>query len=88
MNEIVSIEWLHQNLNHPDLIILDASLNATAEGNTGDTLLKTIPGARFFDIKNNFSNPNSSLPNTLPNEIQFETECQKLGIRRNSKIVV
>jgi len=88
MNEIVSIEWLHQYLNHPDLIILDASLNATAEGNTGDTLLKTIPGARFFDIKNNFSNPNSSLPNTLPNETQFETECQKLGIRRNSKIVV
>ncbi|AOR29089.1 sulfurtransferase [Formosa sp. Hel1_33_131] len=88
MNEIVSIEWLHQNLNHPDLIVLDASLQTTAEGNIAHIHLKTILGARYFDLKNNFSDPNSSLPNTLPNETQFETECQKLGIRRNSKIVV
>ena len=88
MNELVSAKWLHQNLNHPDLIILDASLQATAEGNVPNTFLKTIPGARYFDLKNNFSEPNSPFPNTLPNEIQFETECQKLGIHRDSKIVV
>ena len=54
MNELVSSEWLHQNLNHP-IIVLDASLQATAEGNTPNTLLKTIPEARYFDIKNSFS---------------------------------
>jgi len=88
MNKLVSSDWLHQNLNHPDLIVLDASLQATAEGNVPNTFLKTIPGARYFDLKNNFSEPNSPFPNTLPNEIQFETECQKLGIHRDSKIVV
>ncbi|MDC1265727.1 sulfurtransferase [Flavobacteriaceae bacterium] len=88
MNQLVSSDWLHQNLNHPDLIVLDASLQATAEGNVPNTFLKTIPGARYFDLKNNFSEPNSPFPNTLPNEIQFETECQKLGIHRDSKIVV
>ena len=72
MNEIVSIEWLHQNLNHPDLIVLDASLQTTAEGNIAHIHLKTILGARYFDLKNNFSDPNSSLPNTLPNETQFD----------------
>ncbi|MDB4289640.1 sulfurtransferase [Flavobacteriaceae bacterium] len=88
MNQLVSSDWLHQNLNHPDLIILDVSLQATAEGNVPNTFLKTIPGARYFDLKNNFSELNSPFPNTLPNEIQFETECQKLGIHRDSKIVV
>ena len=76
-------------MQHPDLVVLDASLQATAEGNDGkDTLLKTIPGARYFDLKNNFSKTNSSFPNTLPNEAQFDAECQKLGIRQSSKIVV
>ena len=88
MNKLVSTKWLHQNLNHPDIIVLDASIRATAERNTPNTLLKTIPGARYFDLKKTFSDPNSSFPNTIPNETQFEDECQNLGIHINSKIVV
>ena len=88
MNELVSAKWLHQNLNQPDLIVLDAGLQTTTEGNVLEDVQKTIPGARYFDLKNNFSDPNSPFPNTVPNQIQFETECQKLGIRRTSKIVV
>ncbi|MDA7706217.1 MAG: rhodanese-like domain-containing protein [Flavobacteriaceae bacterium] len=88
MNELVSVEWLHKNLNLPDLVVIDASLKTTVNRNAANTSLETIPESRYFDLKNNFSKTNCSLPNTLPNQTQFETECQKLGIRQNSKIVV
>lgn len=88
MNTIVSIEWLKQHLKDPDLILLDASLQTTSEGARPNSHLQTIPGTRYFDLKNSFSETNSPLPNTLPTEKQFEVNCQKLGIRRNSKIVV
>ena len=55
MNTIVSIEWLNQHLKDPDLILLDASLQTTAEGASADSQLQTIPGARYFDLKNSFS---------------------------------
>lgn len=88
MNTIVSIEWLNQHLKDPDLILLDASLQTTAEGASADSQLQTIPGARYFDLKNSFSDCNSPFPNTLPTEKQFEANCQKLGIHKNSKIIV
>jgi len=88
MTELISIEWLNENLNDKDLVLLDASLPKTAEGNISPHHLKTIPGARYFDLKNSFSKSNSPFPNTLPSEEQFETECQKLGIHQTSKIVV
>jgi thiosulfate/3-mercaptopyruvate sulfurtransferase len=88
MNLIVSIEWLHQNLNDKDLIVLDASLQSTAEGKRSEHHLKTIPGARYFDLEGAFSDKNSPFSNTLPTEEQFETESRKLGINKTSKIIV
>ena len=88
MNELVSIEWLSENLNNKDLILLDASLQSTSNEKQSKYHLKTIPGASFFDLKGTFSNKNSSFPNTLPSEANFEIECQKLGINKNSNIVV
>ena len=86
-NTIVSVGWLKQHLNHPDLIVLDASLQSTIDGKLSNSSSKTIPGTRFFDLKNNFSEANG-FPNTVPKEKHFEIECQKLGIHKNSKIVV
>lgn len=42
----------------------------------------------MFDIKNNFSNTQNALPNTFPSTAQFTAESQKLGINKNSIIVV
>ena len=88
MDNIVSVEWLHVNLNRTDLIVLDASLKTTIDGNSSKVHLKTIPTARFFDLKNTFTDTSSPFPNTIPNEEHFEVECQKLGIHQNSKIIV
>jgi len=81
MNQLtVTPKWLKENLNHPDLIILDAS--KSENGNA------QIQGAIAFDIKNKFSDTNSKFPNTLLNEKDFEIACQQIGINQNSIIVV
>jgi len=88
MSPIVSPEWLNDNLNDPNLIVLDASLEGSADGSLTSERTVMIKGARWFDIKTAFSNTSSPLPNTVPSKEQFEEECQKLGINKHHKIVV
>lgn len=85
---IVSVKWLHKNLNDPNLIILDASQTENKQGIKTEFDGWQIPNARFFDLKNNFSKKNTEMPNMLPNPEGFETEVRKLGIKKSSKIVV
>lgn len=84
---IVSSQWLFKNLNNPNLIILDVSQKAITSDSSIDNN-QQITGARYFDLKNNFSDISSGLPNTLPNAIQFELESRKLGINDSSIVVV
>jgi len=88
MDELVSIEWLKENLHKKNLIILDSSLISTIDGKKSEFEDLTIPTARYFDIKANFSDRNSPLTNTIPTKKQFELECQKLGINNSSEIVI
>jgi len=83
---IVSSQWLFENLNNPDLIILNTSLKAITDEKINSN--EKIKNARYFNLKNNFSDKSFNLPNTLPNAAQFELECQKLGINQSSIIVV
>ncbi len=88
MNTIVTVNWLNENLNNKDLVILDASLGSTVDGKASELQGKTIPGARFFDLKRDFSDPDAEFPNTLPSADQFEKGCRELGIKNSSTIVV
>ena len=85
---LVSIEWLAQNIGHPDLVILDGTMNKVGGVEPVDFLDIRIPNARFFDIKKVFSDLESDLPNTLPSPAAFSQACRKLGINQDSKIVV
>ena len=49
---------------------------------------KRIEGARFFDLENKFSDLKSDMPNTLPNQKDFQKESRALGINNDSNIVV
>jgi len=84
----VSVGWLNKNLSKPNLIILDASLANNISNLKSDYENIRIVGARFFDIKNKFSDKTSDMPNTLLQPQDFERECQALGINQDSKIVV
>ena len=85
---IVSAKWLFENLHDPDLVILDASVPKNVLGITPDNQGIKIKNARVFDLKDSFSDKNSILPNTMPNEKAFEASARALGINHNSKIVV
>lgn len=88
VKEIVSAAWLHTHLEDENLIILDTSLAQTATGQTAIGSPETIKNSRYFDLKNVFSDPDSSFPNTLPAAELFDVEAQKLGINTDSILVV
>ncbi|MDN5212040.1 sulfurtransferase [Fulvivirgaceae bacterium BMA12] len=86
---IVSTSWLAKNLDHPDLVVLDASLaKPNSQESTEQQAPLQIKNARFFDIKNTFSDQASELPNTMPSPETFTSEAQRLGINQNSAIVI
>ncbi|PWJ36151.1 3-mercaptopyruvate sulfurtransferase [Sediminitomix flava] len=86
-NPIVSVEWLSEHLEHPNLILLDATI--PKPGSKEKYIPTEVIGtAQFFDINNAFSDKSSSLPHTMPSVAQFEEEAQKLGINQDSWVVV
>lgn len=85
---IVSVNWLSKHLDHPDLVILDATIKkVTAPDESTNSNLK-IKGARFFDIKNVFSDTTTDIPNMLPSAEAFSEACKTLGISSHHTIVV
>ncbi|GGG46261.1 sulfurtransferase [Bizionia arctica] len=84
---IVSVGWLHDHLNHPNLVVLNATIPKVTE-NRSNTKESQIPSTRFFDLKNKFSDVSAPFPTTFPSVTQFEKEVQTLGINKNSVLVV
>jgi thiosulfate/3-mercaptopyruvate sulfurtransferase len=86
---LVEVEWLKEHLGADRLVILDATLPKAVVSETADKFSEhRIPGARFFDIKNVFSDTSAAFPNTWPGERAFIEAAKKLGINKNSVIVV
>ncbi|BAX81173.1 sulfurtransferase [Labilibaculum antarcticum] len=88
LKPVVSVKWLSQHLHDPNLIILDASLMDNKAGLKSEHEGFQIVNARFFDLKNTFCDPDHRISNMIPSAERFTTECRKLGINKNSKIVV
>jgi len=86
---LVTVEWLSENLHHPDLIVLDATLaKPTSSNQELANAEDQIPGARFFDIDNHFSDLSINLPHMMCGEDQFQEAARKLGINNESILVV
>ncbi|MDO6759324.1 sulfurtransferase [Tamlana sp. 2_MG-2023] len=80
---VVSVEWLFQNRDASNLIILDGTI-----AKVFDETSEQIPKARFFDIKQKFSNVADPFPSAFPSEAQFQEEACQLGINNDSAIIV
>ena len=82
---LVEVDWLREHLEQDNLVVLDATLpKAVSNHTTKDPRTMRIPGARFFDIKNIFSDALAVYPNTWPGESTFIEAAQNLGIHKNS----
>ena len=80
---LVSVEWLHENLNASNLIILDGTINKVF-----DVSQNQIPNTRFFDIKKKFSNVSNPFPSAFPLSEKFQINARALGVNKNSAIVI
>lgn len=85
---IVTVHWLKENLSQPDLVILDASPKENKFGLKAAFVDVQIPGARYFDLENEFSRKDTDVPNMLPTPENFQSAARKLGINQSSLIVV
>lgn len=88
LNPVVSVTWLFENLENPNLVILDASPRENKSNLKPEFTNIQIKGARKFDMETVFLERENPIPNMIPGERIFEEECRKLGINKDSLIVV
>jgi thiosulfate/3-mercaptopyruvate sulfurtransferase len=91
MDSLVTTSWLAGRLDHPDVVILDATLppvGVTPPVNTrARYLAKHIPGAIFFDIEE-LSDRSTPLPHMLPPPDVFSRSLSALGIGDQMDIII
>ena len=84
---LVDTDWLHENIDAPNLIVLDASMPKAGLGE--ETLSPfLIEGARFMNLKNRWAQKQARFPNTMLDPKSFERVAQDLGIHNSSALVV
>ncbi len=86
-HNIVTADWLKNNLNLENLIILDATLPKVGDKTTVITT-ECIPSTLLFDLTKEFRNLDGQFPNTVPLKNKFEKNVQQLGINSGSIIIV
>jgi thiosulfate/3-mercaptopyruvate sulfurtransferase len=86
---LVSTEWLGERLGAPRLSVIDGSwyLPGSGRDTTREYLAGHIPGAVFFDLDAS-SDPNSSLPHMLPQELAFARRMGSLGLDDRDDLIV
>lgn len=90
---IVSASWLKENLNAPDVRVLDATWVAPwTDKNARETAKRLyseghIPGAQFFDI-DDIADQNTDLPHMMPSPEKFSSRVRKMGMGDGNRIVV
>lgn len=93
---LVSVDWLRQHLDDPDLVVLDATVivEPDAQGNlrtvNGRAGFESghIPTAGFADLMGDLSDPDSSLQFGMPSPEQFAAAMGKLGVGDDSRVVL
>lgn len=88
-NPLVSTDWLAERLDHPDVVVVDASwyMPATGRDPYAEYLESHIPGAVFFGI-DEIADKTTTLPHMLPSPEQFAHDIGTLGIGETDTIVV
>ena len=86
---LASVNWLCQNIDATNLIVLNGTLPKVAAKKAIQKLEnKCIPKARVFDLKKVFSLQGAQFPNTVLEPIDFESRARAIGINKDSCIVV
>lgn len=86
---LVTPEWLHDRLDAPDIVVLDASWYLPAAGRDPGVEFRAahVPGALRFDL-DAMSDTESGLPHMLPRPDAFAARMRALGVGDGMQIVV
>ncbi len=89
MDDLVSTQWLADNLGQPDLVAVDASLFMPGSGRDGraEFIAAHIPGARFLDVEQ-LSDKSHPAPHMLPSAADFGCAMEALGVGRADRVLV
>ncbi|ANU26131.1 sulfurtransferase [Planococcus versutus] len=86
---MVTTEWLEKRLNDSDLCVIDATMFMETPESGGPTTICSgkesyqkghIPGSIYINLLNDLSDPEASLPFTVPPRSYFIREMAKRGI--------
>ena len=86
---LVSCEWLRQNLDRPNQVILDATYFLPRQHSNAqeEFKLQHIPRAQLLDI-DEIADLNSPLPNTLLGADQFAQQVGQMGIDNDNWVLI
>jgi len=96
MDSLVTVEWLNEHLNDPDLVVLDCSVLVQPTGNGGFDSVSGrpqydkghIPTAGFADLKGELSDIESPFGFAVPTPEQFAAAMSALGVGDDSRVVL
>jgi thiosulfate/3-mercaptopyruvate sulfurtransferase len=96
MDTLVSTEWLGQNIDAPDLVLLDCSVSSVEDISGGfhnvsgrsDYAAGHIPGAGFADLKSDLADCDSTIEFAVPTPEQFCLAMGKLGVGDDSRVIL
>jgi thiosulfate/3-mercaptopyruvate sulfurtransferase len=89
MKQLVSTEWLANELGASDLRVVDASMFLPSDNRTAAAEFEAehIPGAVFMDLSE-IIDTGAALPMMLPGAEKFASRMQSLGLGDGSRIVI
>lgn len=83
---LVSAHWLARHMHLPELVLLDGSMAPPGEPPLTEMSVQ-IGNARFFDV-NTIADRSNPLPHMMPSADQFTEQVRRLGINKDSLVVV
>ena len=89
MEILVSTDWLADNIDTHDLVVLDASSHLPAAGRDAraEYLKRHVLGARFLDLPS-LKDETSDVPAALPSAEQFAHCLGSLGVKPSDQVVL
>lgn len=92
---LVSVDWLASALHsgaaeNAALVVLDASWHLPTAGRDGEAewQLERIGNAGFFDFDKRICDRDAALPHMMPDAQLFTTEMRRLGVNKDSIVVI
>lgn len=91
MNNIVSVEWLAENLNNENIIIIDCRFSL-ANKDHGRALYEKshLKNAHYFDLEKDLSGPvkEKGGRHPLPDIETFKRKLEQIGVSNDSTVIV